>query len=175
MENYNYQDINRELKNIREKREVLKSRLDTLKHPLLFVKSLFMEYGSMRRKEIIEKVLGHDESLVERYAFLREKYKDRFVHQGKVKILVHSDAGWHEKIPAYIHRVIQDPATLVFSGQHWAPPIPFDWEGDHFDIRQLDSLLIYESHVGMAQERLGVGTFTEFAEYLIPSLLSGKT
>ncbi|MDD4604204.1 MAG: alpha-amylase family glycosyl hydrolase, partial [Bacteroidales bacterium] len=41
-------------------------------------------------------------------------------------------------------------------------------EGDHFDIRQLDSLLIYESHVGMAQERLGVGTFAEFAEYLIP-------
>ena len=96
------------------------------------------------------------------------EYKDRFTHQSRVKVMVHSDAGWHEKIPAYIHRVIQDPATLGFSGQHWSPRNPFDWSDDHFDIRQLNELLIYECHVGMAHEQLSVGTFVEFADYLIP-------
>jgi 1,4-alpha-glucan branching enzyme len=97
-----------------------------------------------------------------------EVYKDRFVHKSKVKILVHSDAGWQEKIPAYIHRVVQDTDSVDFSGQHWAPPVAFDWEGDRFDVRQLQELLIYECHVGMAQEKEDVGTFIEFADYLIP-------
>jgi len=97
-----------------------------------------------------------------------EEYKDRLTHQSKVKILVHSETGWHEKIPAYIHRVVQDTNSVDFSGQHWAPPKPFDWEGDHFDIAQLNELLIYECHVGMAMEHLSVGTFVEFADYIIP-------
>ena len=97
-----------------------------------------------------------------------ELYKDRFVHQSKVKVLVHSESGWHEKIPAYIHRVVQNTDSVDFSGQHWAPPRAFDWDGDHFDIRSLNELLIYECHVGMAQEQLSVGTFVEFADYIIP-------
>jgi 1,4-alpha-glucan branching enzyme len=97
-----------------------------------------------------------------------EQYRDRFTHLSRVKIMVHSDAGWHEKIPAFINRVVQDPASLDFSGQHWAPVRAFDWEGDRFDIRQLNELLIYECHIGMAQEREAVGTFVEFADYIIP-------
>ena len=80
-----------------------------------------------------------------------DEYKDRFTHQSKVKVMVHSETGWHEKIPSYIHRVVQDANSVDFAGQHWAPPKPFDWEDDHFDIKQLDELLIYECHVGMAQ------------------------
>lgn len=95
-------------------------------------------------------------------------YRERFVHKSKIKILVHSELGWHEKLPAYIRRVVQDEKSVNFSGQVWDPPVPFDWEGDRFDIRKLSELLIYECHIGMAQERLGVGTFTEFADYIIP-------
>lgn len=95
-------------------------------------------------------------------------YRELFTHQSRVKVMIHSDAGWHERIPSYIHRVIQDPASLDFSGQLWAPPRKFDWEGDRFHIGQLDELLIYECHVGMAQEKATVGTFLEFADYLIP-------
>jgi len=97
-----------------------------------------------------------------------DMYKDRFCHLSKVKVMVHSEAGWHEKIPAYINRVVQDTNGLNFSGQLWAPPRPFDWEGDHFDIRALDTMLIYECHIGMAMEQNRVSTFTEFAEYIIP-------
>lgn len=100
--------------------------------------------------------------------FLDEKeYSERFVHGSKIKILVHSDTGWHEKIPAYIRRVVQDPATLDYAGQVWLPK-PFPWGSDRFDIRSLDQLLIYECHIGMAQEKEGIGTFVEFADYLIP-------
>ena len=95
-------------------------------------------------------------------------FKDRFTHKSLVKVMVHSDKGWHERIPAYIRRVVQDKDSSNFSGQVWFPAEKFDWEGDDFDIGQLKELLIYESHVGMAQEKLGVGTFIEFADYLIP-------
>lgn len=98
----------------------------------------------------------------------RETYKDRFTHESRVKVMVHSDLGFQERIPAYIRRVVQDPATLDFSGQVWLPPGKFDWEGDHFDIAQLGELFIYECHVGMAQEEEKVGTFIEFADTLIP-------
>lgn len=97
-----------------------------------------------------------------------DKYHDRFTHESLVKVLVHSEAGWHEKIPAYIRRVVQEPGGVQFTGQHWAPPRPFDWEGDRFSIRELDTLLIYECHIGMAMEQNRVATFTEFAEYIIP-------
>jgi len=97
-----------------------------------------------------------------------EEYRERFTHQSKVKVLVHSDNGWQERIPAYIRRVVQDPRTLDYAGQVWMPPKPFRWEGDHFSIGQLQELLIYEAHVGMSQEHEGIGTFVEFADYLIP-------
>ncbi|MFH1936144.1 MAG: alpha-amylase family glycosyl hydrolase [Bacteroidota bacterium] len=97
-----------------------------------------------------------------------EEYKERFTHQSKIKVLVHSDMGWQERIPAYIRRVVQDPETLDYTGQVWFPPTPFNWEGDTFSIGRLKELVIYEAHTGMAQEREGIGTFVEFADYLIP-------
>ena len=101
--------------------------------------------------------------------FLEEKiYKDLFTHESKVKVMVHSELGFQERIPAYIRRVVQDPVTLDFSGQVWLPKKKFDWNGDRFDIGQLKELMIYECHVGMAQEQERVGTFIEFADYLIP-------
>ncbi len=97
-----------------------------------------------------------------------ETYKERFTHKSLIKVLVHSEAGWQERIPAYIRRVVQDPVTKNYSGQVWLPPEKFDWENDRFDIRELNELLIYECHVGMAQEKEDVGTFIEFADYIIP-------
>jgi 1,4-alpha-glucan branching enzyme len=95
-------------------------------------------------------------------------YKDRFTHGSLVKVMVHSDLGFQERIPAYIQRVVQNPVTLDFTGQVWLPPVKFDWEGDHFDIGKLGELFIYECHIGMAQEEEKVGTFIEFADTLIP-------
>ncbi|MCX6252306.1 MAG: alpha-amylase family glycosyl hydrolase [Bacteroidetes bacterium] len=98
----------------------------------------------------------------------KETYKDRFTHKSRVKVMVHSDRGFQERIPAFIRRIIQDEDSINFSGQVWLPPKKFDWNGDKFDISQLKKLLIYECHVGMAQEKEAVGSFVEFAEYIIP-------
>ncbi len=102
--------------------------------------------------------------------FLEEKtYRQTFVHGSRVKVLVHGANGARERIPAYIQRVVQDDASKDFAGQLWFPP-PFEWGEEEFDPRQAKPLLIYECHVGMAQEREGVGTYREFADNILPRI-----
>lgn len=95
-------------------------------------------------------------------------YKDRFTHESRIKVMVHSDQGFQERIPSYILRMIQDKDSANFSGQVWLPPEKFNWQGDWFDITRLKELLIYECHVGMAQEKEGIGGFREFADHILP-------
>ncbi len=88
-------------------------------------------------------------------------------HGSLYKMLVVGDNGTHERIPAYAMRAVQDDVTKDFTAQVWLPQ-PFDWSGDGFDISALGSLYIYECHIGMAQEKEGVGTYMEFAELILP-------
>jgi len=105
--------------------------------------------------------------------FLDEaEYKDTFVHGSKIKVLVDSDKGLQYRIPAYITRVIQDEDTKNFSGQLWFPET-FDWSGDTYKLRQDEELFIYECHVGMAQEKEGVGSYLEFARNVLPRAKEG--
>jgi 1,4-alpha-glucan branching enzyme len=100
--------------------------------------------------------------------FLDEKhYKNTFVHGSKIKVLVDSEKGLNFKIPAYITRVVQDEDTKNFTGQLWQPP-KFSWVGDKFNAEKLGELYIYECHVGMAQEKEGLGTYAEFTENILP-------
>lgn len=96
-----------------------------------------------------------------------EHYGTTLIHESRLKMLVHGQNGWLERIPAYIRRVVQDDQTKDYAGQLWAPPA-FDWKGDAFDVTTCTSLLIYESHVGMAQEKEDIGTYTEFAKNILP-------
>ncbi|MHC1707624.1 MAG: alpha amylase C-terminal domain-containing protein [Bacteroidales bacterium] len=102
--------------------------------------------------------------------FLEENnYKDYFKHGGLVKVLVISNNNIRERIPAYIQRVVQDDITKNFTGQLWFPG-KFDWKGDNFKITTTEPLLIYECHVGMAQEKEGTGTYLEFASKVLPRI-----
>jgi len=98
-----------------------------------------------------------------------EYYKTVFTHKSKVKVLVKSEIGDQLRIPAYIRRVVQDEDTKNFSGQLWFSP-EFNWGDDHFDIKKLGDLFIYEAHVGMAQEKEGLGTYDEFTENILPRI-----
>jgi len=105
--------------------------------------------------------------------FLKElQYKNTFVHGSKVKVLVDSKAGLAHRIPAYITRVIQDDDTKNFSGQLWFSEA-FDWSEDKFNINEIEEFFIYECHVGMAQEKEGVGSYREFADQILPRIKSG--
>jgi 1,4-alpha-glucan branching enzyme len=97
---------------------------------------------------------------------VEEKYGDRFTHGSKIKVWVEGDNGFLPRIPAYIRRVVQDEDTKNFSGQLWFSK--FDWEGDDFKPDPAEKLFIYECHVGMAQEKEGLGTYNEFADNILP-------
>ncbi len=95
--------------------------------------------------------------------------KERFVHGSKIKVLVNSDIGSHLRLPSYITRVVQDEDTKNYSGQLWFPP-RYNWKDDDFNFGNKDQLLIYEAHVGMAQEKEGIGTYTEFTKIILPRI-----
>ncbi len=103
--------------------------------------------------------------------FLDDKTnKNSFVHNSKLKVLVHAANGWRERVPVWISRVVQDNSTKDFAGQLWMPEKEFSWKGDTFKVGKIENLLIYECHVGMAQEKYGVGTYLEFAENVLPRI-----
>ncbi len=100
------------------------------------------------------------------------KLKPGDLHHGDLyKMIVNWDGGAGERIPAYANRVIQDEQTKIFSAQVWAPVTPYRWKVKRFtpDTRPL---LIYECHIGMAQEREGVGTYNEFRENVLPRIVA---
>ena len=103
-----------------------------------------------------------------------EEYKQSFVHGSKVKVQVQGDNGSKDRIPAYIRRVIQDPVTHDFSGQLWLPTEAFQWTDESFGpAENFQQPIIYECHVGMAQEYEGVGTYREFADKILPRIKEG--
>ena len=104
-----------------------------------------------------------------------KEYKDTFVHSSKVKVNVQANNGSNDRIPAYIRKVIQDQNTWDFSGQLWFPEKPFEWTDSNFTLAEIfQQPIIYECHVGMAQEREGVGTYREFADQILPRIKEGR-
>ncbi|MFD2201060.1 alpha-amylase family glycosyl hydrolase [Shivajiella indica] len=100
-----------------------------------------------------------------------ETYKNSFIHGSKIKVHVEAANGAYDRIPAYIRRVIQHEETHDFAGQLWFPEKEFEWTDLAFDPSDnLQQPLIYECHVGMAQEKLGVGTYLEFAKEILPRI-----
>ena len=125
---------------------------------------VFGDFNNWQRTEIR---MQRDRHGVWSAFFPTAMYRDRLVHGSLYKLHVHGDNGWLDRIPAYATRVVQDEETKNYTAQFWAPE-PFDWRGDAFDISKNGNLLIYEAHVGMAQEKEGVGTYREFTEKILP-------
>ena len=90
-------------------------------------------------------------------------------HGDLYKMMVHWDGGMGERIPAYANRVVQDEKSAIFSAQVWDPEEAYKWKTRRFSPKT-SPLLIYECHIGMAQEREGVGTYTEFRDLVLPRI-----
>ncbi len=95
---------------------------------------------------------------------------DAISHGQIYKMYVVWDGGYGERIPAYATRVVQDENTKLFSAQVWEPEEAYQWKVDDF-VPETKPLLIYECHIGMAQEREGVGTYDEFRENVLPRIV----
>ena len=76
--------------------------------------------------------------------------------------------GGGDRIPAYADRVVQDENTKIFSAQVWAPAA-YKWKVDGF-VPDTRPLLIYEAHIGMAQQEEKVGSYVEFRDKVLPRI-----
>ena len=77
--------------------------------------------------------------------------------------------GRGERIPAYARRVVQDPKSLLQAAQVWIPQ-KYEWKVPDFKV-QNSGLIIYEAHIGMAQEESRVGSYTEFRDHILPRIV----
>ncbi len=92
-----------------------------------------------------------------------------FRHGSLFKLIVHWEGGQGERIPAWATRVVQDEETHIFSAQVWDPEEPYQWKVEKFRPAT-NPLLIYECHIGMAQDKEGVGTYAEFRDNILPRI-----
>ena len=93
------------------------------------------------------------------------QYKNKLTKGSLLKVLVQSSIGEQERIPVYINRVIQNEDNKDFAGQFWPTA-----KSQQPTANSQQPLFIYESHVGMSQEKEGVGTYKEFKENVLPRI-----
>lgn len=74
-----------------------------------------------------------------------------------------------DRLPATVHRVVQDPETHDFSAVVCRPDTDFPWRHAS-PATSLDNPIIYEAHVGMSGEEPRVHSYREFANTVLPRI-----
>ena len=97
-------------------------------------------------------------------------YGHLLTHGSLYKLHIHGKNGWHDRIPAYATRVVQDDETKNYTAQFWNPEEGYEWKNTSFEGAPAKDLLIYEAHIGMAQEEAKVGTYDEFRTLILPRI-----
>ena len=92
-------------------------------------------------------------------------------HGDLYRLRVYWEGGGGDRLPVYARRIHQDPDTLIFNAQVWRPPTVHKWRHAPCGLG-LRSPLIYETHIGMAQDRAGVGTYAEFTREVLPRIVA---
>ena len=87
-----------------------------------------------------------------------------------VKLWVRKGENWFERLPAYSMKVVMDEQTSILCTQVWDAEKEYPWTDAGFTAVKPDAPLIYEAHVGMSQDREGIGTYREFAENVLPRI-----
>ena len=84
----------------------------------------------------------------------------------KVQAIIEKDGQILRRVPSYATKVIQDEVTYWWCAEVCEISNPYNWEDDKFKTPKTP--LIYECHVGMAQDKYGIGTYREFADNILP-------
>jgi 1,4-alpha-glucan branching enzyme len=112
------------------------------------------------------------------HAFERINEKGDWEAHFPRELLSHSDlyrlhllwpGGEGDRLPAYARRVVQNDQTKGFDAQVWSPEQPYLWKHERPSLGD-QTLLIYEAHIGIAQEEAKVGTYNEFREHTLPRI-----
>lgn len=96
---------------------------------------------------------------------------DAMGHEDLYRLRIHWSGGQGDRIPAYSRRVVQDSDTLIFNAQVWRSPEPYIWKCTDFQPSK-DAVLVYEAHVGMAQENEKISSFREFTLKTLPRIVA---
>ena len=92
---------------------------------------------------------------------------ETFDHGDLYRLRIHWPGGSGDRIPSYARRVVQDTESLIFNAQVWRPDSPYRWRCGNFQ-RPSAAPLIYEVHIGMAQEEGKIGSYQEFTANILP-------
>ena len=95
------------------------------------------------------------------------KGKDALKNGQFIKLWIRRGDGWFARCPAYSLKLEMDEETKTLCTQVWDPE-PFEWTDAGFIAQMPGAPLIYEAHVGMSQDKEGIGTYREFADNVLP-------
>jgi len=96
---------------------------------------------------------------------------DAITHGDHYKLHIYWPGGEGDRLPAYVRRTVQDPETHIFTAQVWQPETPYKWKSPH-PAQPIGAPLVYESHIGMAQEEEKVGSYLEYKEKILPRVIA---
>jgi 1,4-alpha-glucan branching enzyme len=96
---------------------------------------------------------------------------DKLAHGDLYRLRIHWAGGEGDRIPAYARRVVQDPQTLIFNAQIWSPLKSYYWKEPDFK-RSEEPPIVYEAHIGMAQEEEKIGSYREFTFGVLPRIVN---
>lgn len=94
--------------------------------------------------------------------------KTGLTYGSKYKVHVRGNNVAENKIPAYANYVTQDPETYEFCSE--LVETDYKWKNESIDLSSIKSPVIYECHIGMAQEKEGTGTYLEFIKNTLPHI-----
>ena len=112
-------------------------------------------------------VTGYPMTALENGVFEATFPADMLAVGQKIQAVVIHNGQTLRRIPTYATRVVQDPVTYA-----WCAEVDdtlwdgFEWTDATF--KPATSPLIYECHIGMAQEDYAVGSFKAFTDHILP-------
>ncbi|MBQ1225106.1 MAG: 1,4-alpha-glucan-branching enzyme, partial [Alistipes sp.] len=87
---------------------------------------IFGDFNNWQRTQLR---LNKDTNGVWSIFFPDAMYAYSLTHGSLYKLHIHGQNGWHDRVPAYATRLVQDEITKNYSAQFWIPQ-PFDWGED---------------------------------------------
>ncbi len=99
------------------------------------------------------------------------KGHDTLKHGQKLQVVVINGPRVMRRIPLYATRVVQDSGTHLWCAELEDTMSPYKWTDIGFVPDKTP--IIYECHIGMAQEEGKVGTYREFTDNILPRIKSG--
>ncbi|OWF54507.1 1,4-alpha-glucan-branching enzyme [Mizuhopecten yessoensis] len=92
-------------------------------------------------------------------------------HNSKIKLVIRKKSGeLVDRLSPWANYVVSQEKVPVFDQVFWDPPNPYTFKNPH--PPKLDSLRIYESHVGISSWEGKVSTYKEFSRDVIPRIKS---